>query len=124
MNGEPQVAIQAIETAIRLSPNDPWLHFWLGTLSAVHYAAQDYESAVKFGQLAVQRNPRYPIGHRSLANALAQTGRLDEAREVLARFLELSPKYSTEIARRTVPFRHDADFQHYMAGLRKIGFDR
>ena len=124
VNGEPQEAIEAIETAIRLSPNDAWLHFWLGTLSAVHYSAQDHESAIKFGKLAVQRNPEYPVGHRSLANALALAGRKDEAREELGRFLELSPKYSTEMARRTVPFRHDDDFLHYMDGLRSIGFDR
>ena len=34
-----------------------------------------------------------------------------------------APGYSTELARRTVRFRHAADFEHWMAGLRKLGWN-
>ena len=59
----PQEASEAIELAIRVSPNDLWLVTWLATLSASYYMARDYEKAVAVARLAVQRAPDYPIGH-------------------------------------------------------------
>ena len=120
---QPLEAAEAIEQAIRVSPNDLWLATWLGTLSATYYMARNYEKAVAIARLAVQRAPHYPIGQRSLTNALAQMGHLDEARDTLNRFLALSPAYSTETARRSAPFRDDDVFEHYLAGLRIAGWD-
>jgi TolB-like protein len=118
--GEAQEGIRACESAIRISPNDTLLHMFLSTLSANHYMARDYERAAELAQLAVQRAPHYPIGWRSLANALGQLGRLDEAREALGQLLALVPDYTTEAAARaSVGFRDEALFQHYMDGLRK-----
>jgi hypothetical protein len=58
-----------------------------------------------------------------LANALGQTGRIDESRQALARFLEMVPGYTSEtVARETAPFRDEAEFQHYLEGLRKSGW--
>lgn len=121
--GDPKAGVEAIEAAIRISPNDPMLHVWLGTLSACHYLARDYEKAAEVARLGVQRAPQYPIGQRSLANALGQLGRLEEAREALGNFLALMPNYTTEqAARRSVFFRREEDFQHYIEGLRKAGW--
>jgi adenylate cyclase len=121
--GEPLLGIAAIETAIRISPNDALLPMWLSSLSAVHYLARHYEKAEEVARLAVQRAPNYPIGWRGLANALGQTGKLDEAREALARFLALMPGYATEQAARvSAGFRDEAVFQHYLEGLRKAGW--
>ena len=122
-NGEPAEAIDAIERAVRISPEDSWLPMWLGTLSASCYLVHDYERALHVARLGVQRAPHYPIGQRSLANALAQLGRMDEARAALAAFLALSPNYNAETARRSVIFRHETDYEHYAEGLRKAGWD-
>ena len=121
--GEPEQGISAIETAIRISPNDALLHMWLASLSAVHYLARNYEKAADVARLSVQRAPHYPIGWRGLANALGQLGRMDEAREALGQFLALMPAYATEqAARASVGFRDEAVFQHYIEGLRKAGW--
>lgn len=121
--GEWAPGIKAIETAIRISPNDVLLHLWLGTLSALHYLSGDYEPAAKIASQAVQRAPQYPIAWRSLANALGQLGRMDEAREALARLLELMQGYvNEEVARASIGFRDEAIFQHYLEGLRKAGW--
>jgi len=121
--GEAQEGIRAGESAVRISPNDTLLHILLGTLSANHYMGRDYARAAEIARLAVQRAPHYPIAWRSLANALGQLGRLEEAREALAQFLTLMPGYTTEAAARaSVGFRDEAMFQHYLAGLRKAGW--
>jgi adenylate cyclase len=122
-NGEPTKAVDAVESAVRISPEDLWLPVWLATLSASYYMTQNYEKAFQVARLSIQRAPHYPIGHRSLANALAQLGRMDEAREALTAFLKLSPKYNAETARRSAIFRREADYEHYAEGLRKAGWD-
>ncbi|MDM0109711.1 adenylate/guanylate cyclase domain-containing protein [Variovorax sp. J22R24] len=121
--GEPQAAIKAIETAIRISPNDVVLHVWLSLLSTGHYMARNYEKAAEVASLAVQRGPSYSVGWRSLANALGQLGRLDEAREALEQFLARMPGFTSEQAARSVlSFRDEAVFQHWLEGLRKAGW--
>jgi len=121
--GEALEGMKAGESAIRVSPNDVLLHMFLGTLSANHYMAGNYEQAVQIARLAVQRAPHYPIGWRGLANALGQLGRGDEAREALAQFLNLMPGYATEAAaRKSVGFRDEALLQRYLEGLRKAGW--
>ena len=122
-NGEPAKAIDSIERAVRISPEDLWLPIWLSTLSASCYMMHDYEKALQVARLSIQRAPHYPIGQRSLTNALAQLGRMDEAREALAAFLALSPNYNDETARRSVVFRHESDYEHYSEGLRKAGWE-
>jgi len=120
--GDPEAAIKAIETAIRISPNDVVLHVWLSLLSTGHYLARNYEKAAEVASLAVQRGPNYPIGWRSLANALGQLGRLDEAREALEQFLARTPGFSEQTTRSVLPFRDEAVFQHWLEGLRKAGW--
>jgi adenylate cyclase len=121
--GEPEAAIKAIETAIRISPNDTVLYVWLSLLSSGHYLARNYEKAAEVASLAVQRGPDYPLGWRSLANALGQLGRSDEAREALEQFLARMPGFTSEQAARSfMTFRDEAMFQHWLEGLRKAGW--
>jgi len=121
--GEPEQGIRAVETAIRLSPNDMAMHIWLGGLASLHYGARNYAKAAEVARLAVQRAPQYPLGWRFLANALGQLGELDDARDALARYLALSPGFTDEKAARTsTGIRDEAVFQHYLEGLRKAGW--
>jgi len=120
--GEPEAAIKAIETAIRISPNDVVLHVSLAFLSSAHYLARNYEKAAEVARLAAQRGPNYPIGWRGLANALGQLGRLDEARDALEQFLARVPGFTEQTARSVMPFRDEAVFQHWLEGLRKAGW--
>jgi adenylate cyclase len=122
--GEPEAAIKAIETAIRISPNDVVLHVWLELLSTGHYLARNYEKAAEVASFAVQRGPNYSPGWRCLANALGQLGRTAEAREALEQFLVRMPGFTSEqVARSSVRFRDEAVFQHWLEGLRKAGWE-
>jgi len=121
--GEPEAAIKAIETAIRISPNDVVLHIRLALLSTGHYFARNYEKAAQVASLVVQRGPSYAIGWRCLANALGQLGRPVEAREALEQFLARMPGFTSEhAARSSMIFRDEAVFQHWLEGLRKAGW--
>jgi Flp pilus assembly protein TadD len=97
------------------------MFLFLGLLSASQYMRHDHPQSLKTASLAVGRFPWYASTQRWLAIALAQLGRLDEARAVLGKFLELSPDNSMEAARRNYPFRRGDDLAHYLDGLRKAG---
>lgn len=86
--------------------------------------ARNYEKATAVASLAVQLGPSYSFGWRSLANALGQLGRLDEAREALEQFLARMPGFTSEQeVRSLLPFRDEAVFQHWLEGLRKAGWE-
>lgn len=121
-NGQPAEAAAELETAIRLSPNEPMLPNAVSLLASSYYMSGDYGKSLEIALIAVQRTPQFPLAHRHMANALGQLGRVEEGRQALARLMELAPGYSSEVARRTARFRHEADFEHYMAGLRKLGW--
>lgn len=120
-DGQPQEAKRAINQALRLSPFDSLRPVWLATLSASHYQAQEYEQALEIAKNAVSIAPHYVLALRGRANALAQLGRMEEAREALDAFLAVSPNYTVASGRAGVAFRDEAVFQHYMDGLRKAG---
>ena len=124
LNGEPAKAVAAIERSLRLSPNDFFLSMWLSTLSTSHYMEGNYQSAHEIACRAIEHSPDYPMGHRSLASALGQLGLAEEGRQALSKYLELAPTYCTEVARRTMRFRKEHDFERYMDGLRRLGWDQ
>jgi hypothetical protein len=53
--------------------------------------------------------------------ALAQLERFDEAREALAKFLRLAPRYSMELARNAYVFRRQVDLDHFLEGHQNAG---
>jgi TolB-like protein/tetratricopeptide (TPR) repeat protein len=86
-------AIEYAERALRLSPFDPHVWFYYTFIGFAHFAAENYEEAIKWCHRADAENPHYTSNLRILACALAGAGRLDEARAVGARLLELEPEF-------------------------------
>jgi adenylate cyclase len=123
LDGNVEAWMRACETAIRISPNDPFLPSALVMLSLGHCMAGRHEKAVEVGRLAVQTGPAFPPAWRNLAIALAQLGRMDEAREALDKFLAMVPSFTTEeAARLSMPFRNEAMFQRWLECLRQAGW--
>ena len=122
LSSQPAEAIAALETAIRLSPNDFIAPNYFGTLSTVYYMKGDYERACEVARHAIRKAPQYPHGYRCLASALGQMGQLEEGRRALGEFVRLAPEYRTAMARQVVRFAKATDFEHYMDGMRKLGW--
>jgi len=47
----------------------------------------------------------------------------ERAKGRLTAFLALSPNYNAETVHRSGIFRREADYEHYVEGLRKAGWD-
>ncbi len=85
-----------------------------------------YEQAVAWFRRAVEANRNYPDAYVHLAPALAQLGRLDEARSAVKAGLALNPTYTISHARaartaRSADPTYLAQLEPIFDGLRKAG---
>lgn len=84
MAGQPDIAIEHVEAALRLSPRAR-IGTSLLTIGAAHFFSRQFDKAVPKVLLAIQEDPGHPQSHRFLAACYAHMGRLNEAREIVVR---------------------------------------
>ena len=89
---QPEMAIEAIERARRLSPFDPYTFFYAFSIAMAHLAARRFEQAAEWADRALHDQPRLASAMRLKVAALAYLGDLDEARAELSRLLAIDPK--------------------------------
>jgi len=76
--GQPDIAIEHGEAALRLSPRAR-IGNSLAVIGRAHFLSRRFNEAVPKLLLAIQDDPSYPEPYRSLAACYAHLGRLDEA---------------------------------------------
>ena len=119
--GEPDEAIDEAETAIRLSPRDPELFHFFVAIGIAHFVAGRYDEAVAWAEKSVRARPSIPGPLRLLTTSLAHLDRVDEAREVFKRVLEITPHVSATGIRSAIHFGKSEDLQRYIDGMCKAG---
>jgi adenylate cyclase len=118
--GRADEAIVCLEQAFRLSPRDSIMAFWYMGLFWAHHAERRYDDAVRTAREAIRMAPGNPTFRRQLASALANLGRVDEARVALADYLRLEPDHTTADAAK-VPTRVPEHVERFVEGLRRAG---
>jgi tetratricopeptide (TPR) repeat protein len=88
--GLPDVAIEHAGAALRLSPRARVGTSFL-VIGAAHAFCRRFDQAVRTLLLAIQDDPDFPMPYRVLAACYAQTGRLNDAREIVERLRAISP---------------------------------
>ncbi|MGC2204001.1 MAG: tetratricopeptide repeat protein, partial [Stellaceae bacterium] len=112
--GQPDLAIEHAEAAQRLSPRSQTASpFYV--VGAAHFVSRRFEDAVPKLRLAIQEVPSFPTPYRYLAACYAHLGRLDEARETIARLGEIT---SAPIPKFPHPLRNREDRELLLSGLR------
>jgi adenylate cyclase len=84
MAGQPDIAIEHEEVAMRLSPRARVGHP-LAVMGYAHFLSRRFEEAMPKLLLAIQEDPSNPSPYRFLAACFAHMGRLDDAREIVTR---------------------------------------
>jgi len=111
--GEPDLAIEHAETALRLSPRAR-----IGTspslIGQAHFLAQRFDEAVPKLLLAIQEDPSFPAPYRYLAACYAHMGRLAEARAIVVRLRRIT----SGLGRGDSWFRNAEHRELYLSGLR------
>jgi len=111
--GQPDLALEHVETSLRLSPRD-----YTGTpqmfIGVAHLLRRQFDKAALQLLLAVQDNPGHAPSYRYLASCYAHMGRLDEAREVVQRLRALTPL----LVPNELVFRNAEHRELFLSGLR------
>jgi len=111
--GEPDIAIDHVDVALRLSPRagvGPSLLIQGGA----HFFSRRFNAAVPKLLLGVQDDPSFPIAYQILAASYAHMGRLDEARDVVNRLRAVTPVVIPPVTQ----FRNPEHREMLLSGLR------
>ena len=120
--GEPDVAIEHLRRAMRLSPRDPLMFTMQGVTAFAHFFAGRYEEATSWAEKAFWERPNILATLRITAASYALAGRLEEARKAVARALELDPDMRlANLKDRIGIFRRPEDYAKYADALRTAG---
>ncbi len=93
VSGDPALAEDYANRALRLSPFDPFSYEGHLALGAVRIRLRRYDDAAACFAKAVQANPRFSVLYALHAGALGLAGRGDEAKAVGRRLMELEPNF-------------------------------
>jgi adenylate cyclase len=111
--GQPDIAIEHLEAALRLSPRARVGPLLLN-IGAAHFISRRFDQAVPKLLVAIQEDPSHPQPYRWLAACYAQMGRLDDAREIVARLRAFTPVVIPD----AIPLRNPEQRELYLSGLR------
>ena len=112
--------------ALRLSPRDTLAYVWMSSAGVAKNELGLWDQAAAWFQRAIEVNRNYSFPYFPLAAALAQLGRLDEARSAVKTGLALDPKFTIARARAALTARSDdptfwAGAERILEGMRKAG---
>jgi adenylate cyclase len=102
--GQPDVAIEHLEAALRLSPRAR-VGGSLFLIGAAHFFARRFDEAVPKLLFAIQDDPSYPQPYRYLAACYVHMGRLDDARKVVTRLRAITSVVIPAISLRNAEHR-------------------
>ena len=119
--GEPDLALDHIAHAMRLSPLDPSMPSMHGAIAYAHFLASRYDMASSFAEKSMRDNPAFLLAICVSAASNALAGRLEPAQKAMARALECDPNLRASNLRDLAPFRRAEDFTTFAKGLRKAG---
>jgi tetratricopeptide (TPR) repeat protein len=88
--GQHDLAIEHIETSLRLSPRER-IGTPLLTMGMAYFFKRRFDEAAAKLLLSIQDDPGFPPSYRCLAACYAHTGRLDEARAIVAQLARHYP---------------------------------
>ena len=88
--GLPDIAIEHVETALRFDPRGGISRSFF-IIGCAHFVRRRFDDAARALLIAIQDDRGWVAPHRFLAACYAHMGRLNEAREVVARLTSISP---------------------------------
>jgi TolB-like protein/Tfp pilus assembly protein PilF len=111
--GEPDLAMEHIKTALRLSPREQF-GTPLAHMGQVYFFKHRFEEAEATLLQAIQDNPGSPEAYRFLAACYAHMGRIDDARAIVARLSAIT----SLIMPRVLYYRNPEYRDLFLSGLR------
>jgi adenylate cyclase len=122
--GRAAEAFPAIETAMRLSPRDPFLNVWQFQVCHASSHLAQWEKAAEWCEKSIATNPSFWMPYVDRAAASGWLGRESEAKAAVAELLKLKPGFTVQ-QWANIKWSDDPTFLREYAriteGLRKAG---
>ncbi len=119
--GEGQAILDRILTS---APNHPMVPYWLYFKANGCALEERFEDAVRFARKSLDIQPGYVGAWTTLANALGQLGRTEEARQAMDQALRVNPAMTPEHLAKQIRIAAGGDEKHAekaLAGLKAAG---
>jgi class 3 adenylate cyclase/tetratricopeptide (TPR) repeat protein len=94
--GEGKAAVEATRRAMELSPLDPMRYYFESLGATAELSAHQYGDAEKLARSSLMLHRMHPSTWRALTISLVSQGRMDEAREALAKLRHIEPQLTVE----------------------------
>jgi TolB-like protein/cytochrome c-type biogenesis protein CcmH/NrfG len=120
-SGRWQEAGVATARALRLSPRDPFAAIYNGIAAYAQFVGRNYEEAMRLAGTSIRLRSDHVGGYRMLAAAAAMAGQSDVAAVALHELLRVQPNFSLAWIAQNMPFKHEADREHYLEAFRRAG---
>jgi len=119
--GHREEAVQRAEHALSLSPLDPMIYYFNSLAGTANLVAERYERAIELSTRSMRENRLHTPTLRTLAAALALSGRLAEARETVAALRVIEPGLTATSLRARYPGRDSPDAGRMIGALVDAG---
>ena len=119
--GEPEIALERIEQALRLSPNDPLTASFHAAKGFAQLFAGHFAEAFSSAEAAIRRRPGFLFYMCVAAASAALEGRVSDAHRIVVRMLQIKPSLRVSEASTLIPMRRQDDIDRLAEGLRKAG---
>jgi TolB-like protein len=119
--GEPEIAIERVAHALRLSPQDPHIFSMQSATACAHFVAGRYAEALSWAETATRVRPTFLMALCAAAASGALVGRPAEAEKAMGRLRQLDSELRISNLNALFPTRRQEDFARWTEGLRRAG---
>jgi TolB-like protein/cytochrome c-type biogenesis protein CcmH/NrfG len=116
-------AYAATQRAIRQSPRDPSSAIYYGVAAYAQFVGRNYQEAIALAREATRQRGDLTGAYRVLTVAAGMTGQTELARSALQELRRTQPNISLAWIATQLPWKHEADREHYLEGFRRAGLE-
>jgi tetratricopeptide (TPR) repeat protein len=120
-SGRWQDAYAATQRAIRQSPRDPSSAIYYGVAAYAQFIGRNYSEAIALAREATRQRGDLTGAYRVLTVAAGMAGQFDVAKAALEQLRRTQPNISLAWIATQLPWKLDADREHYLEGFRRAG---
>ncbi len=109
--------------ALSYSARDPSSAIYYGVAAYAQFVGRNYQEAIALAREATRQRGDLTGAYRVLTVAAGMTGQIELARSALAELRRTQPNISLAWIATQLPWKHDADREHYLEGFRRAGLE-
>ena len=121
--GRWQEASEAAQRALRLSPRDPFSAIYYGVAAYAQFVGKNYSEAISLSREAIRLRGDFSGAYRVLTVAAGMAGQTEVATAALQELRRAQPNISLAWIANQLPWKREADREHYLEAFRRAGLD-